>query len=74
MANGNDYSGGGGPQMGPQDEKAFLAYLKQTFEKLPNEISLILFSKAGEQDIFSDLTEKQSLFSSIPHVFLLSGH
>jgi thioredoxin reductase (NADPH) len=58
MANGNSYSGGGGPQMGPQDEQAFLEYLKNTFAQLPNEISLILFSKPGQQDIFSEANRK----------------
>lgn len=58
MANGNDYSGGGGAQMGPQDEQAYIAYLKQTFAQLPNDISLILFSRQGQQDIFSEANRK----------------
>jgi len=61
MANGNDYSGGPGgawSQPGPQDEQAFLAYLKNTFDQLPNEISLILFSRPGRQDIFSEANRK----------------
>jgi hypothetical protein len=52
MTNGNGYSGGGGPYMGPQDEQAFLEYLKNTFAQLPNDISLILFSKPGPAGYF----------------------
>ena len=58
MSNGNNYSGEGDPQMMPQDEQAFLEYLKKTFELLPNEISLILFSSPGRQDIFSDANRR----------------
>lgn len=58
MSNGNNYSGEGDPQMMPQDEQAFLEYLKKTFELLPNEITLILFSSPGKQDIFSDANRR----------------
>lgn len=58
MTNGNDYPGGERPQMGPQDQEAFLSYLKNMFSQLPNKISLILFSKSGQQDIFSEANRR----------------
>ncbi|MFO8084683.1 MAG: FAD-dependent oxidoreductase [Desulfobacterales bacterium] len=58
MTNGNDYSGGGGPQIGPQDKEAYIRYLKNTFEQLPNDISLVLFSKSGQEDVFSDANRR----------------
>jgi hypothetical protein len=52
MANGNGYSGGGGPQMGPQDEQAFLEYLKNTFAQLPMKFHLFCFPNQDSR-IFS---------------------
>ena len=58
MTNGHGYGQGGGPQVGPQDQEAFLAQLKNTFAQLPNEISILLFSKPGVQDAFSDANRR----------------
>ena len=58
MANGHGYGQGGGHQMGPQDQEAFLAHLKNTFAQLPNEISIVLFSKPGVQDAFADANRR----------------
>lgn len=58
MTTENDYSGSGGPQIGPQDQEAFLEYLKNAFARLPRDISLILFSASGRQDVFSDANRR----------------
>jgi thioredoxin reductase (NADPH) len=58
MINENDYSDSGGPQIGPQDQEAFLENLKNAFAKLPRDISLILFSSSGQEDIFSDANRR----------------
>ncbi len=34
------------------DERAFMRQLEQTFEKLPNEISIYLFADKGKDDVF----------------------
>ncbi len=58
MTNENDYSGSGGSQIEPQDQEAFLEYLKNAFARLPRDISLILFSSSGQEDIFSDANRR----------------
>jgi thioredoxin reductase (NADPH) len=42
----------------PQDERAFIRQLKETFNRLPNEINLYLFTTKGENDIFSQNTRQ----------------
>jgi thioredoxin reductase (NADPH) len=42
------------PQGAAEAEQAFLRQLRQTFEKLPNEIPLYLFADAGQGDVFVD--------------------
>ena len=41
-----------------QDEKAFIKQLKQTFEQLPNEIPLYLFTDKSKDDVFNQATRQ----------------
>ena len=42
----------------PQDERAFLRQLQETFERMPNEIALYLFTAKGQDNIFSQNTRQ----------------
>ena len=42
----------------PQDERAFLRQLQETFEQMPNEIALYLFTAKGQDNIFSQNTRQ----------------
>lgn len=46
------------PQMDAAMNQQFMAQLQSTFEKLPNDIELLLFTERGRDDVFCDATRQ----------------